>query len=130
VQILIFWNPDAKFHHALVEGWRPQIDSEFSPHFGTPISCFTVTMKVMNSTEPAIAGRRRVETQVLAGRSFDDPASGGKFGMNDAVIIPGRFSPATKLFVSDKKRLGNKWRNRPVADRSSPSITRRPDLVD
>ena len=128
-QILILWNPDAKLDQPPIKGRRPNIDAEFGSHLRKPVGRLTITVEVIDSTQPAIARRRRVEGQIFAGRSIDDPASSGKLGMNCAKIMPGWMSPATPLLVPTKKRRGNKWRDCPVADHVSPSIARRPDLT-
>src|SRR5262249_49943662 len=81
-QILVYRDSDAKLDEAPIKGRRPNIDPVSGSQPGKPVGRLTVTVKVKDSTEPAIAMQRRVETQIFSGCSINHPASSGKLWMN------------------------------------------------
>src|SRR5262249_26892409 len=103
---------------------------EGGPHRRIPVSCLTKNMDIIDTTQPAITARWRVEREIRVGRSFDDPTAGGKVGLNCAVRMPGRICAPPQLLVHAKDRSRNKWRDGVVAYHVPPPMTGRRDLTN
>ena len=101
-QILIFWDPDAELDNSPVKGRGPNIDAETGSQLRKPVSHLTVTLEVMDSSQPVITRRRSIERHMLAGCSSHDPALSGKLRMDETINMPGGFSSTTPLLIPAK----------------------------
>src|SRR5262245_40717584 len=119
-QILIFGDADAKLNNSPVKGGCPNINVKAGSQLCKPVSRLAVTMEVINSSESVITSWWRVEWQIFACRSINDPTLSGKFRTNYTIIMPGGFSSTPPLFVLTKKTGRDEWRNCPMANHFSP----------